>query len=215
MVLFALEEKHRGWMAAGVLAGIAMILMSKSRMGLVALFVSAVGPRMMPLLLKTWAWSVAAALSASMAAAFTPLMQAGTDAVAAFKGARADSTRVRETLQRIARERWANESIWFGHGKVEPGPHLVEYMPIGSHHTWWALLFVKGVVGFVAWAVPFLVHFAVAAKDAVVHPRGRLPFGIMLVILILSMGENVEIEAYLLWPALLLLGIHAREMAER
>ena len=213
--IFALEEKQRRWMAAGLIAGLAMILMSKSRMSLVALVVASVGPRMMPLLLKTWAWGVATAIAASMAAAWTPLVNGVTDGVAAFKGARADSTRVREALQRIARERWANESVWFGHGTVEPGPHLVEYMPIGSHHTWWALLFVKGVVGFLGWAVPFLTHFTVTAWDAVVHPQGRLPFGIMLVIFILSMGENVEIEAYLLWPALLLLGIHLREMADR
>ena len=30
--------------------------------------------------------------------------------------------------------------------------------------------------------------------------------------IVLSFGENMEIEAYLLWPALLMLGIHAREM---
>jgi hypothetical protein len=214
-VLFALEEKHRGWMAAGLLAGVAMILMSKSRMSLVALVGASVGPRMMPLMLKVWAWTAASALTASLAMAWVPLVAGITDAVAAFKGARADSTRVRETLQRIARERWAEEAVWFGHGRVEPGPHIVEFMPIGSHHTWWALLFVKGVTGFVAWAVPFLAHLAVTAVDAVRHPQGRLPFGIMLVILILSMGENVEIEAYLLWPALVMLGVHLREMADR
>ena len=137
------------------------------------------------------------------------------DAIDGFRSARADSTRVRETLQRIARERWSNEAVWFGHGQVEPGPHLVEYMPIGTHHTWWALLFVKGVVGFLALAVPFLAHFLYVAKDAVVHPGGRLPFGIFLVFLILSMGENIEIEAYLLWPALVMLGVHLREVADR
>ncbi len=214
-VLFALEEKHRGWLVAGCLAGIAMILLSKSRMSVVALFIASVGPRMMPLLLKTWAWTLGASLAASMAAAWTPISHAVVDAVAVFRRARADSTRIRETLQRIARERWANESVWFGHGQVEPGPHIVEYMPIGSHHTWWALLFVKGVVGFAAFAVPFILHFLVCARDAIVHPNGRLPFGIMLVLLILSMGENIEIEAYLLWPALLLLGIHVREMRHR
>ena len=64
-VLFALEEKHRGWMLVGILAGVAMILMSKSRMSIVALVVASVGPRMMPLLLKTWAWTVAASVAAS------------------------------------------------------------------------------------------------------------------------------------------------------
>jgi len=215
MVLFALEEKERFWLVVGCLAGVAMILMSKSRMGLVALVVASVGPRMMPLMLRVWAWSAAAILTASMAAFWTTVVAAFEDAVAGFSSARADSTRVRSTLQRIARERWANESVWFGHGQVEPGPHLVEFMPIGSHHTWWALLFVKGLVGFLAFAVPFIAHFLFAARDAVFHPQGRLPFGILLVFLILSMGENIEIEAYLLWPALVMLGIHLREVADR
>lgn len=215
MVLFAFEERERFWLVVGCLAGVAMILMSKSRMGLVALVVASVGPRMMPLMLRVWAWSAAAVLTASMAVFWTTVATAVEDAVDGFNSARADSTRVRATLQRIARERWANESVWFGHGQVEPGPHLVEYMPIGSHHTWWALLFVKGLVGFFAFAVPFIAHFVFAARDAVLHPQGRLPFGILLVFLILSMGENIEIEAYLLWPALVMLGIHIREVADR
>lgn len=215
MVLFALEDRRRVWLVVGCMAGIAMILMSKSRMSLVALVVASVGPRLMPLMLTVWAWSAAAILTASMSAAWTTVTTVVDDAVGGFRSARADSTRVRDTLQRIAHERWKNESVWFGHGQVQPGPHIVEYMPIGSHHTWWGLLFVKGVVGFLAFAVPFLAHLAFAANDAVVHPQGRLPFGILLVFLILSMGENIEIEAYLLWPALVMLGVHLREVANR
>lgn len=215
MVLFALEEKHRGWLIVGCLAGVAMILMSKSRMSLVALVVASIGPRMMPLLLRAWAWGAGAALVASMAALWTPLTGAAHAFWAGFKASRADSTRVRETLQRIAHERWQQEAFWFGHGKVAPGPHIVEYMPIGSHHTWWGLLFVKGLVGLLAMAVPFAIHLFVTLRDATVHAQGRLPLGLMIVFLILSMGENIEIEAYLMWPALLMLGIHLREMKDR
>lgn len=215
MVLFALEEKHRGWLIVGCLAGIAMILMSKSRMSLVALVAASVGPRMMPLLLRTWAWMALAALVASLAVFWTPLINAINSFWSGFKASRADSTRVRETLQRIAHERWEAEAYWFGHGKVAAGTHIVEYMPIGSHHTWWGLLFVKGLVGFLAMALPFFVHICITLKDAAVHVQGRLPLGIMIVFLILSMGENIEIEAYLMWPALLLLGIHLRELANR
>lgn len=215
MVLFALEEKHRGWLVVGCLAGVAMILMSKSRMSLVALVVASVSPRLMPLLLRTWAWSVGAAIVASMAVLWTPLINSFDAFWRAFKASRADSTRVRETLQRIAHERWENDAFWFGHGRVAPGSHIVEYMPIGSHHTWWGLLFVKGLVGFLAMAVPFAVHLILTLRDAAVHSQGRLPLGIMIVFFILSMGENIEIEAYLMWPALVLLGIHLREMKER
>ncbi|WP_375691804.1 O-antigen ligase domain-containing protein [Pseudooceanicola sp. LIPI14-2-Ac024] len=211
-VCFALEERDKTWRNIGLAAGVAMILFSKSRMGLIGLVACTVGPRLMPLILRGWAWQVLAGLTASLAVAGVALARAVTDGIAAFKGARADSTRVRATLQRIAAERWENEAYWFGHGTVQPGPHIVEYMPIGSHHTWWALLFVKGVVGLLAWAVPIAWQTLIALTDAARGPRGRLPLGIVMTILLLSFGENVEIEAYLLWPGLLMLGIHAAEV---
>ncbi|WP_417204924.1 O-antigen ligase domain-containing protein [Antarctobacter sp.] len=213
-VLFALEEKDRRWMAMGVAAGVLMILASKSRMGLVGLVACTIAPRMMPLIFRGWAWMVLAGLSASLSVLGGWLGEKIEAFVGAFKGARADSTRVRETLQRIAHERWQNEAVWFGHGTVHPGPHIVEYMPIGSHHTWFGLLFVKGLTGFFALLVPLVWQTALALWDAARGPRGRLPLGIVMVIVLLSMGENLEIEVYLLWPALVILGIHARELAD-
>lgn len=211
MVLFALEEKSIKWRSAGLAAGTLMILASKSRMGLVGLVTCTIGPRMMPLLLRGWAWQIAAGLTASLAAFGYTLSTSAADAVAAFKGARADSTRVREALQRIASERWQNEAYWFGHGTIQPGTHAVEYMPIGSHHTWFGLLFVKGLVGLLALLVPFVWQTLLALMDAAQNRRGYLPLGIMMTLTLLSFGENIEIEAYLLWPGLVLLGIHARE----
>lgn len=213
-VLFALEEKSVRWKSIGIAAGLAMILLSKSRMGLVGLGACTLGPRLMPLLLRGWAWQAGAAVAASFAVTGGWLIETGRSAVAAFKGARADSTRVRETLQRIARERWQDEAVWVGHGTVQPGPHLVEFMPIGSHHTWWALLFVKGVVGFVALLVPMVWQTGLGLYDAARGRRGALPLGILMTLWLLSFGENLEIEAYMLWPGLVVLGIHARELAD-
>ena len=156
MLLFALEERSIKWRSIGVAAGLLMILASKSRMGLVGVVACTIGPRMMPLILRGWAWQAVAGLMASMAVLGGVVISAATDFVDAFKGARADSTRVRATLQRIASERWQNDAYWFGHGTVHPGTHLVEYMPIGSHHTWYGLLFVKGVVGMVSLLIPFV-----------------------------------------------------------
>lgn len=214
MVLFALEDPSPRWRRIGIAAGVLMIVASKSRMGLVGLAACTVGPRMMPLLLRGWAWQAAAALTASLAVFGPALARLAGDAVRGFKGARADSTRVRETLQRIAAERWRDEAPWFGHGTVQPGPHIVEYMPIGSHHTWFGLLFVKGLAGFLALLIPLLWQTALAMQDAARGPRGRLPFGILMTIVLLSFGENLEIEAYMLWPGLIVLGIHARELHE-
>ena len=211
-VLMALEEKSRRWMLVGVAAGVAMILLSKSRMSLVALVVCTLGPRVVRLIAEAWAWRLAAVGAAAFAFIGGWAIERGLAAVHAFKSARADSTRVRETLQRIAADRWRDEAVFFGHGTVQPGPHIVEYMPIGSHHTWWGLLFVKGAAGFIAFLAPLIGSFALAFTDAVRNPRGRLPLGLVLVMIVLSFGENIEIEAYLLWPALLMLGVHAREV---
>ena len=35
-----------------------------------------------------------------------------------------------------------------------------------------------------------------------------------MTMVLLSFGENIEIEAYMLWPGLTLLGVHLREVAE-
>jgi hypothetical protein len=37
----------------------------------------------------------------------------------------------------------------------------------------------------------------------------------MMTMLLLSFGENIEIVAYFLWPALVMLGVHLREMASQ
>lgn len=214
MVLFALEEKDRRWRMAGLAAGILMVLASKSRMGLVGLVFCTIPPRLLPLLGRQWAVLLLAGLTASLAVTAERIIASATSAVSTFKNARADSTRVRATLQRIAGERWREEAIWFGHGRPEPGPHLVEYMPIGTHHTWYGLLFVKGVLGVFALLIPLGFQLLLALADAALSRRGRLPLGVLLVILMLSFGENIEIQAYLLWPGLMVLGIHAREMAD-
>ncbi len=128
-----------------------------------------------------------------------------------FAGARADSSRVRETLGRIAIERWENEAYWVGHGIVENGPHLVEYMPIGSHHSWYGLLFVKGLAGFLALLLPLLLSaWAIIFYG---NPATcRIGLSMLLVLVMYSFGENLEVLAYLYWPALLIIGMALKTM---
>ena len=213
MAIFALEDKKRFWLVCGLLSGIAMIWFSRSRMSLVALAVCLVVPRLLPLLKTARAWLVLTGLVSSLAVFGRDVLDAVDSSVRDFKGARASSSRVRDTIQNIGYQRWQTEARWFGHGTIERGPHIVEYMPIGSHHTWFGLLFVKGLVGLFALAVPLAWHTAEILVDAVRSDRGRLPCALMLNFIILTFGENLEIEVYLLWPAYVLLGIHAREAA--
>lgn len=167
------------------------------------------GAAFLPLVARSIGWFLVSAVATTSTAWGAAAIDLGNQAVQNLKSARADSTGVGETLQRIANERWQSDAVLFGHGTVQPCAHLVEYMPIGSHHTWYGLLFVNGITGFVAFLVPFAFHFGVVITDAVRSACGRLPVGLLL----LTFGENTEIEAYLLWPALLILGCHLREMA--
>lgn len=214
-LIFALSDKRKFWKWMGVFSAMAMIITSKSRLALAAaLFiwpvVIAVGETKRPLL---WFTATVGLLT------FTPVAQNILDWIDAtlnsVKSMRADSTRVREMLGEIAVDRWWNEAPVWGHGVVERGPHAVEFMPIGSHHTWYGLLFVKGAVGAIALAIPLawsLIEFALLAVTR--SKAGRIAFGMVLLMAFYSIGENLEILAYLMWPGLIAMGIAARELQE-
>lgn len=215
MALFAIEDRKRFWLICGLLGGVIMIYFSKSRMSLVSLSVCIIVPRLMPFLTRPLAWFGLSIGASSLAVFGDTVLGAIVSAVEGFRTARVSSSRVRDTIQNIGYYRWKSEAVWFGHGTVERGPHIVEYMPIGSHHTWYALLFVKGIVGFMTFLLLMVWHLFLVLKDAILSDRGRLPLALMLNLLILTFGENIEIEVYLLWPAFVLLGIHAKELNEK
>lgn len=212
-LIFALSDKRRFWRWVGIIAAFAMILTSKSRLAIAAaLFiwpvVIAAGETKRPAM---WFLATVSLLT------LTPFAQTIVDwvenALTSVKSMRADSTRVRELLGEIALDRWWNEAPIWGHGVVERGPHAVEFMPIGSHHTWYGLLFVKGAVGAVALAVPLawsLIEFALLAISR--SRAGRIAFGMVLLMTFYSIGENLEILAYLMWPGLIVMGIAAGEL---
>jgi hypothetical protein len=132
-----------------------------------------------------------------------------------FAAARKDSSRVRAALGRIAIYRWQTEAPIWGHGIVESGPHMVEYMPIGSHHTWYGLLFVKGIVGFVALAIPMIYSFVDLLIKSQRSDTAKLGLTMILVIFLYTFGENLEILAYLYWPGLIVIGMGFLEVTDQ
>ena len=210
-VVLASRERDRRWRLIGIAAAIPMCLMSKSRLGLITLPAVAVlvlvmsnltRPRMLALL------AVGGSLAGFAAGQLMEAFQAFNDR---FTAARAASSRVRATLGRIALQRWRTEAPIWGHGEVEQGPHLVEHMPIGSHHTWYGLLFVKGAVGFAALAIPLCWSTIEMIAKAQAARTARVALGVLGVIWLYSFGENLEILAYLFWPGLIIVGIASRQ----
>ena len=205
IALLSVERSTR-WRVAGICTWTIIALMSQSRLALVIILLLPaffIGFRIIrdPRLL------LLGAVVVLLAGIFGPqLVDALESMIAEFRGARAGSSRVRETLARIAVERWMSEAPWFGHGIVESGPHLVEYMPIGSHHTWYGLLFVKGLLGFSCLAVPMAISLVVLMKRSLALRENVIGLAVLVLLVATSFGENLEVVAYLVWPALIVFG---------
>lgn len=137
------------------------------------------------------------------------IMQAAQDR---FTKTRAGSSKVRTVLGRIALYRWQNEALIWGHGTVEErGPKVTAYMPIGTHHTWFSILYNHGLVGCLGLAIPLvwsLVELIFLAQKSSI---ARVGLSIILVLLVFSLGENIDSLTYLYWPGLIILGIAFQE----
>lgn len=193
-----------------ILATTMVVVMTKSRLGLVSIpFVLIAGFWSFRLfdsrvLIGTSVLVFIVCLTADL---WLPFLLQQVDNI---RSMRSDSSYVRDTLANIAIHRWITEAPVWGHGAVERGPHLVEYMPIGSHHTWYGLLFVKGAVGFAALVVPLIYTLAELLLKAQRSDVARTAFLCMLFLSLTTFTENVEIVAYLVWPAFVVIGIASR-----
>ena len=209
-VLLAAREKQFTWKAIGVAGGLALAVFSQSRLALVALAVIAPFVWAAARMDRGWMWLMAAPCVLALGIFGPMLLELADTAMSEFSAARADSSRVRAALGRIAIHRWESEAYWFGHGIVENGPHLVEYMPIGSHHSWYGLLFVKGLLGAIALAVPLAVTSLVLLARSLRSDTAQVGLSMVLTLVLYSFGENLEILAYLYWPALVIIGVALR-----
>ena len=211
--MICLQEKDRKWKILGIIGSILMCFVCKSRLAqlsiiLIPLTTAIIARLRQPFMLITL--GVVSYLGGIFA---TSILTAVSDYWEGFKGARAGSTRVRFALKRIAFHRWETEAPIWGHGVVEGGPHLVEYMAIGSHHTWAGVLFVKGAVGFVALAVPMLVTLLDLLRRAASasYRLGSTGLGVIIILFMYTLGENLEILVYLYWPGMLVMGMALQE----
>jgi hypothetical protein len=210
-LILGMQDRDLRWKICGFSSAVAICLLSQSRLALIAMVVT---PAISFALSRIG--RPATALSAAVAATlvgvtFQPLLDFAGILKARFAEARAASSRVRATLGRIAYQRWKDEAPMFGHGIVVRGPHLVEYMPIGSHHTWFGLLYVKGLVGFSALLVPMLWTTVELIAKAQSSRRARAALCITITIWLYTFGENLEVLVYLFWPGLIALGLAFRQ----
>ncbi|WP_394167521.1 O-antigen ligase family protein [Photobacterium piscicola] len=123
---------------------------------------------------------------------------------------RSKSSMIRQALNDIGLYRWYSESFWFGHGNVERGPHVVQFMPIGSHHTFIGLLFIKGIIGLLLYVIPLVVTTLYLFIKSFIRRDYLSGFFVILIFLMYSFTENIEILSYLMWPGWLFIGMTLR-----
>jgi len=206
----------------GITCAIIMVLLSQSRMGMLCLLAL---PTFCIFLVKVKQIKyliLLAVLAPVLAATTAPVLHTVENSMEKIHAARSDSSRVRGALERIAIDRWQNEAPIWGHGVVEKGSHFVEYMPIGSHHTWLGLLFVKGIVGLFAMLIPLVAslcwtftQYFLAREDDNYFIKVRTSLHILLILCAYSLTENLEILAYLHWPTILFTGLLVRESIQK
>jgi len=214
-LLFSLQEysvkKDRKWFWVGFFGSLLMIFICKSRLALVVAVLLPMALYILSNLTKLFIIFQGAFVTLIGGFTAPSLITYFENFKDGFRAARADSSRVREALGRIAVERWENEAVLWGHGIVERGPHLVQYMPIGSHHSWYGLLFVKGAVGFAALAIGVAFSFIELVLKSQTSQTARVGLGFIIILFLYTFGENLEILSYLFWPGLIILGIAHNE----
>ena len=205
--VLAVKEKSIKWKSFGIIGAIFLAYVCKSRLALLCIIVTPIFIYFLTRLTRPLILMLMG-IGSLITGIFSPLILTFIDDFwKKFKAARADSSRVRQDLKEIAAYRWRTEAPIWGHGIVEDGPHLVEYMPIGSHHTWYGLLFVKGIVGFFALLIPMVVTFLVLLIKAQRHEVAQTALSILFILFLYTFGENLEILAYLYWSGLVIMGI--------
>ena len=208
----ARKEKNHTLKWLGMIGAIAMIVGSVSRLAIICLPLT--------ICLSWWLMNI-----------YRPLIQLITGLVAFLGGflaptifntlqllreqiskSRPGSSRVRAILRRTALYRWQNEAFFWGHGTVEErGPKVTGYMQIGTHHTWFSILYNHGLIGCLSLAIPLawsLIELIFKAQNS---QTAKVALNVVLVLTIFTVGENIDGLTYLYWPGLVILGIAFQE----
>lgn len=204
--IFSLYEKDKRWRWCGIIGSIFMCLITASRLGILNLPVVSITAWVLSRLSQPIFLILVGFMSGLAAIFASPAIEAATAFIDKVKSSRASSTEVRGALARIALNRFEEAPIW-GHGVVERGPHLVQFMVIGSHSTFYGILFIKGIVGFIGFVAPLLLSFVALLIKAQKSETAKVGLSIVILLFSYSFAENLEMLAYLIWPSLLMLGI--------
>lgn len=207
--IFALQETNKIWKWIGLIGSATMLILSVSRgayifLPTVLLLVWGLQNFTRPLI------QISAGILIFTAGLFSStLLTRASEVIEAFKGIRKSSSQVRAALDRTALDRWSEAPIW-GHGKQIQGAPILYEMPIGSHHTWFGLLFTQGIVGLLAFAIPLVITVLLLIIKMRESNVAKVGLSVLLLLTLASISDNIEKLAYICWAGLIVIGIACR-----
>ncbi|RUT02711.1 hypothetical protein DSM106972_056310 [Dulcicalothrix desertica PCC 7102] len=203
---FALQEKTQKWRWIGIIASLIISYLTAARTSIVCFPTVAILMWLFTNFYRPYTQILCSATCFISGISSSFIIGLYRDFEDKFVSSRQGSSRVRSVLTRMALERFKDAPIW-GHSQPEKGFVGTANMPIGSHHNWVGLLFIKGLVGFFAFLIPitstFLYLLVIAQKSEIA--RAALSF--ILILMVFSFAENLDLLAYLYYPGLILMGI--------
>ncbi len=212
--ILALQETDKKWRWIGIIGSIFMCVVSASRVALISLPI---------VFLLSWLLTnfkrpslyISLGSVSFISVIITPFLSTAFENISQkFNSYRSTSTDTRNYLYRLALDRWKNEAPIWGHGAMTLAPRFTKgetLLYIGTHHTWYGTLYINGVVGLLALAIPMICSFVDLIVKAQKSEIARVGLRIFLILFIFSFGENLETAAYFYWPALVMIGIAFKE----
>lgn len=206
------QEINKKWRWFGMAGAVTMIVGSVSRLAILGLPIVLLLVWFLTNFSRPWTQFLVGSISFITGIFLPTIINLLETFEEQFNKFRSGSSKVRAAIQRMTRERWWNEAPIWGHGRIETrGPAALAHMPLGSHHTWFSILYTQGLVGCIALAVAFLWSFIDLLIKAQSYEYAKVGLRIILIVLLFSFAENVESFAYTYWPALVILGIAFKE----
>ncbi len=208
----AQHDDNKKWRLWGMIGAAAMAVSSVSRLGIIALPLVPLAVWGLTNFLKPWVIFASGFASLGLGM-FAPALIEFLEAVRTqFTQARASSSHVRDLLNSLAVYRWRTDAPIWGHGVLETeGPKVVERMPVGSHHTWFGVLFLHGIVGFFALAIPLIWTFLEMLIKAQHSQIAKVALSFLILLFLFAFAENFQELAYLYWPCLIVMGMAFKE----
>lgn len=205
------QEASKKWRWIGIIGSLMLCIFTRARLAILCLITAFLITRLIryiakPLFLILSGFTLA--FSGFIAPVFLNFVTAFWNSI---RDMRASSTDSRELITRVALYRFKDSPIW-GHGVTNKGTQLLaHHPPVGTHNTIIGLLYVKGLIGLVAFVIPMIISLSQLSfrvlKDQLSKGLTFLGFQITLIMSIYSFGATIDSSAYLTWPGWLILGM--------